>query len=76
MTFANLSATSVRKFFSLLLLESESGRQDVDFSHFEGRGDVKIRVGWGLRAQSALEVVSPTSTLPIWEGFRDRLNRF
>ena len=69
MTFANLSATSVRKFFSLLLLVSESGRQDLDFSHFEGRGDVKIRVGWGLRAQSALEMVSLTS--PHLGGFSE-----
>ena len=55
---------------------SESGRQDVDFSHFGGRGEFGIRVGLSLRALSALGVVSPTSTPPIWEGFRDRLKRF
>ena len=55
---------------------SESGRQDVDLSHFDGLGEVEIRVGLSLRALSALEVVSPTSTPPIWEGFRDRLKKF
>ena len=58
------------------LFVSESGRQDVVFSHFDGRGKVEIRVGLHLRALSALEVVSPTSTHPILEGFRDRFERF
>ena len=55
---------------------SESGRQDVDFSQFDGRGEVEIRVGLSLRALSALEVVASPATPPIWEGFRDRLKTF
>ena len=76
MTFANLFARSARKVFSWPLFVSESGRQDVDFSDFDGRGEVEIRVGLSLRALSALEVVSLTSTPPIWKGFRDRLKSF
>ena len=58
------------------LFVSASGRQDVVFAHFDGRGEVEIRIGLHLRALSALEVVSPTSTHSILEGFRDRFERF
>ena len=58
------------------LFVSASGRQDVVFSHFDGRGEVEIRVRLHLRALSALEVVSRTSTHPILEGIRDRFERF
>ena len=64
------------QFVSFPLFVPESGGQEVGFSHFGGHGEAKIRVGWSLKALSALEVVCPTSTHPIWEGFGDRLARF
>ena len=46
------------------------------FLDFDGRGEVEIRVGLHLRPLSGLEVVSPTSTHLVLEGFRSRFERF